>query len=321
MKRTERLLELMLVLNQLHRFTVQELADQFGVSRRTMLRDLQALSEMGVPLLSQPGLHGGYEVMRPHSLPPLSLSPEEAVGMILSYEALEAYAQSPFEVSSLSALTKLRAVLPPDVLGEVEELRQRIAVESSKRAYEAPFLHEMLQASRDQVHVEIEYRSYSGTSRRIVLPYGVQASNGFWYCPSYCYTRKDRVMLRADRITALDRRPDFAGDAPRRGLQEALELERPQNGTLLHLEAWLTEKGRQFAEWHPQLSKHVHRREDGTFVLDDHIAPAEVPMMANLLLSLGNEVDVISPPDVRTRLREEAQKIAARYADENGDRN
>ncbi len=60
MSRTERLLELMIRLRTRGRFTVQELADECGVSRRTMLRDLQALSELGVPLASTPGPGGGY---------------------------------------------------------------------------------------------------------------------------------------------------------------------------------------------------------------------------------------------------------------------
>jgi predicted DNA-binding transcriptional regulator YafY len=58
--RTERLLELITQVRVKGRFTVQEMADEFGVSRRTMLRDLHALSAMGVPLAAVPGPGGGY---------------------------------------------------------------------------------------------------------------------------------------------------------------------------------------------------------------------------------------------------------------------
>ena len=62
--RTTRLLELLVRVQTKPRFTAQELADEFGVSRRMMLRDLNALSGMGVPLCSTPGPGGGYSLPR-----------------------------------------------------------------------------------------------------------------------------------------------------------------------------------------------------------------------------------------------------------------
>jgi predicted DNA-binding transcriptional regulator YafY len=97
----ERLVELMLRLQTLQHFTVQELADEFHLSRRTMLRDLQALSMMGVPLAATPGPHGGYFLVQQQRLLPLSLTEDEAIGIVLSYEALLNYADSPFAVQNL----------------------------------------------------------------------------------------------------------------------------------------------------------------------------------------------------------------------------
>lgn len=63
MSKTTRLLRLWLLISKRKRFTVKQLASEFGVSYRTMLRDLNELSEMGVPLYSEPGKHGGYGVL------------------------------------------------------------------------------------------------------------------------------------------------------------------------------------------------------------------------------------------------------------------
>jgi predicted DNA-binding transcriptional regulator YafY len=64
LSRTARLLELLIRVQTKPRFTAAELAEEFGVSRRTMLRDLSALSEMGLPLRSRPGPGGGYSLPR-----------------------------------------------------------------------------------------------------------------------------------------------------------------------------------------------------------------------------------------------------------------
>lgn len=134
--RTERLLEILIELRTRHRFTVGDMATAHGVSRRTMLRDLQALSAIGVPLAARPGPHGGYELMARERLLPLALTVDEAMGMILSYEAFVRYAQSPFSSQSLSAVTKLRNPMPPDVVARLDRLREVVAVVGPNPEYE-----------------------------------------------------------------------------------------------------------------------------------------------------------------------------------------
>lgn len=70
MSKAKRLNEMIMMVNRKKRFTVGELAQEFGVSKRTVLRDLQELSELGVPLYSETGPHGGYQVLNERILPP-----------------------------------------------------------------------------------------------------------------------------------------------------------------------------------------------------------------------------------------------------------
>lgn len=81
MSKSKRLLELMLTVNRKRKFTVKELAQEFGVSSRTILRDLQELGELGVPLYSEVGPHGGYQVLNERILPPIAFTEEEAVAL------------------------------------------------------------------------------------------------------------------------------------------------------------------------------------------------------------------------------------------------
>src|ERR687892_2855388 len=100
------------------RFTAAELAGEFGVSRRTILRDLQTLLGLGVPLRSTPGPGGGYSLPRGGRRLSPSLTVDEALALIASYEALLRYPVHPFSTQSLSAVTKLRAALPKEVVAE-----------------------------------------------------------------------------------------------------------------------------------------------------------------------------------------------------------
>ncbi len=69
MTKTKRLIDLMMVVYEKRKFTAEQLAEEFGVSYRTMLRYLQELSGMGVPLYSEPGRHGGYSLLHRSKAP------------------------------------------------------------------------------------------------------------------------------------------------------------------------------------------------------------------------------------------------------------
>lgn len=81
MAKSKRVIELMIAINQRKKFTARELADEFEVSIRTIMRDLQVLSELGVPLYTEYGPHGGYRVLRERQLPPITFSEQEAVAI------------------------------------------------------------------------------------------------------------------------------------------------------------------------------------------------------------------------------------------------
>jgi predicted DNA-binding transcriptional regulator YafY len=173
LSRTARLLELMVRVQSKPRFTAAELAGEFEVSRRTILRDLQTLSEMGVPLRSTPGPGGGYSLPRGGRRLSPSLTVDEALGLIVSYEALLRYPVHPFSCEGISAVTKLRAALPKETVSELDRLRRHVAVVEPVREYEAPLLGELLCAALDGTHLKIVYDSIrSGASERVVFPFG-----------------------------------------------------------------------------------------------------------------------------------------------------
>ncbi len=314
MSRTGRLLEIMITLNTTNRFTVNELAVQFSVSRRTMLRDLQLLSEMGVPLSATPGPHGGYTVMRSQQLPPIMLSPIEAVALILSYEAFEQYPDGPFAKENLATLTKLRSILPPEVVQEVDHYRERIAVESPPRDYKTPFIREILQASINRVHVEIEYDSRSGLSSRVIFPYGLVATNGFWYCPSYCYTREEDAYFRADRILNVKRREDFVEPAPNdMSVQRLLKKEPKQLRNRLPFRVYLTKTGCKLADSLPVIGHMITINDDGTGIIDTTIVENDISWYGRFLLGIGKEVRVEEPQAMIEFVRNEIKNMEKMY--------
>lgn len=308
--RAARLLEVLIRLSARPRFTAQELADEFGVSRRTMLRDLHELSAMGVPLAATPGPGGGYALARSGRILPLALTRDEAIGIVLSYEAFLQYAQSPFAAQSLSAITKLRAALPPDVVRDLDRIRRYVAIVGTERRYEAPLLPDLLRAALDGAHLRVVYDSRSGVSERVIAPLGLYAADGFWYCACYDERRRGLLALRADRIAAAE---PVAGHEtpPLPDLRDWLRARETNPPDPLPFRATVTRRGMRSFEL-ATLFEPLAAGDDGG-VIAAAIPASEVEYFAARLLPLGADLVVESPPQLIAALRRLAREILERY--------
>jgi predicted DNA-binding transcriptional regulator YafY len=306
MSRTARLLELLITLRTAPRFTVQALADEFGVSRRTMLRDLHALSEMGVPLSASPGPGGGYGLIARKGLLPLSLTADEAIGIVLSYESFLQYAASPFDVQSLSAVTKLRNAMSPEVVAQLDRIHEHVAIQDPGQRYEAPHLTALLEAAVDAAHLQIVYESLSGVAERLIFPRGVFAWQGLWYVACHDYRREAEVMLRADRVQAVER-AEGREPLPPVPLREWLRTLRSGATNMVRLHATVTDRGSKMIE----LTTLFDSIENNT--VESWIPASEIEYYARHLLVLGTEITVHDPPALIEAMRAQAAAIAERY--------
>src|SRR5260370_2126592 len=94
MNRIDRLTAIILLL-QGGRRTAREIARRFEVSKRTVFRDIEALCEMGVPIVAESGTHGGYTLMPDYTLAPLQLTLREALLLRLALRTLSPLAEPP----------------------------------------------------------------------------------------------------------------------------------------------------------------------------------------------------------------------------------
>src|SRR4051794_14553879 len=108
MNRSDRLTGILLAL-QGGRKTARQLSNRFEVSRRTILRDIDALSQIGVPVVALTGTGGGYEVAAGFWLPPMQLTVDEASLLLIALKGLGPAEGSPFGKGRLTVEEKLRA--------------------------------------------------------------------------------------------------------------------------------------------------------------------------------------------------------------------
>ena len=308
MNKLERLTGILLLL-QAQSLTSEQIAAHFEVSRRTVLRDIQALSELGVPVEAVAGPGGGYRLGEAYLLAPLPLTAREAALLLLSLSTLSRLGDVPFAAEHASLLTKIRALLPDPPPDEVARLLAVLAVDVPERRQRTPFLEALVQAAQRRQAVRVVYRSAERESTQHLLPLAVTTQNGFWYCRAYAFEHEEERTYRVDRMLALT--------PVEREINPALLPEPTPYGHVSHpqIVARLTARGVAEVESEPHLGQLIQREADGSGRLVLRYPPSELDWYARYFARLGMEVEVLAPPELRERLRVIGQRLAERYGE------
>lgn len=199
MKRAERLhaLSEMLRRNGSRGISAERLAREFGVSVRTVKRDLAALDSSGAPVWSRPGPGGGYGLAAGASLPPVSLSPAQAVALMA---AVSAAPDAPYADLAAAGIQKIMDVLDPRTRARADKLAARVwvnAIPSSSRTVRS----RVEEAMAEQRVIRIRYTSKNGsTTARDVEPVLFASTNGQWYLVGWCRLRDAMRWFTVSRI-------------------------------------------------------------------------------------------------------------------------
>jgi len=304
MNRIERLTAIVLLLQD-KPHTSEAIAQHFEVSKRTVLRDVQALSEMGVPIIAREGTGGGYSLPADYSLAPLPLGANEAFLLLLALGAIKALNDLPFIEARATLLAKLHALLPAQHHQETQDLLEAAAIAIPERSQRAPYLGALLEAIRAQHWLEIRYRSAERESTQVIFPRRVFADAGLWYCEAYAHAHEEYRRYRVDRVYAL-RVVTERRDRP----PEPVRYDDPSHPLI---EATLTARGVALTESDPDLARLVQRTADGGGLLQMRCPPSELAWYTRYFAGLGEDIRVHAPEALREGLRNLGLKLVQRY--------
>ena len=199
MSRSERLLDLIQVLRR-HRRPVsgQALADELGVSLRTVYRDIQTLIGQGAAIDGEAGI--GF-VLRPgFVLPPLMFTDEEIEALVLGLRWVAQQTDEPFERAAENALAKVAAVLPDDLRDRIADVGLLVPAPQADPIDLAP----LRQAIRSEHKVILDYTDKSGErTRRTIWPIAIGFFEQTRVIAAWCELRDDFRHFRTDRVAQL----------------------------------------------------------------------------------------------------------------------
>jgi predicted DNA-binding transcriptional regulator YafY len=312
MNRTERLTAILLLLQGMQEkpATAEQIAQHFELSRRTVLRDMQALSEMGVPIIAREGPGGGYSLPASYTLEPLALNSNEAFLLLLALNTINRLSDAPFAAERASLAAKLRSLLPHAQLTDLDRLLEKVGVATPERHQRAPFLDALVHALREERWLKLAYQSPERLSQAHVRPLDVYSQEGYWYCRAFLAEKQREQTYRVDRILALD--------APEDGFQEAALIEPLPYGHPSHPEirAGLSARGALIVEIEPDIAANLRPNPDKSASLVFRCPPSELDYFARYFAGLGADIQVHAPPELREKMAAIGQGLVQRYQPE-----
>ena len=201
MSRAERLLDLLQILRR-HRAPVTgpALAEELGVSIRTLYRDIATLQAQGADIRGEPGL--GYVLLPGFTLPPLMFSADEIEALVLGSRWVGVRGDVRLGAAARNAVAKIRAVLPGDLRDSVDAATLTVPMIASEPAVVDVAAIRM--AIRGERKLRIAYRNNDGEeSTRTIWPLLIGFFDRVLVVPAWCELRQDYRAFRVDRIRSL----------------------------------------------------------------------------------------------------------------------
>ena len=308
MNRIDRLTAILLLLQRGKR-SAAEIAQHFEVSRRTIQRDIDALCEMGIPIAADLGVTGGYSLPSDYSLPPLALTLHEALLLRLALSSLSQLSATPFKQERESLLAKIQTLLPQRESEHLEQLTNTLSLNVPSLPYPTPFLDQLLESARGQQWVCVTYRSEKGVSEQTILPTHLRTHEGLWYCDAYSHERQAWRIYRVDRFLDVKAAPS----PPQ--LEHPASIPTREHPSYPEVRIHLTARGVLRLEHDAYLGLRLQRQDNGEGLLGLHWRTEEYDWLVRVLLSLGTDAEILAPEELRTRVQQEAQKIACHYTE------
>lgn len=317
MNKTDRMLAIILEMQRKGVLRAEDLACTFETSVRTIYRDVQALSEAGVPIIGAPGT--GYSLMEGYFLPPISFTVEEAVTLLIGTDFIEQRFDRDYGAKAQASRKKIEGILPTSIQREADRVRRTVKLvkgyETVATSREKSAIETIRHAILGERKVSFGYakpKAGIGGSRhsyRLVAPYGLVLVRGSWILIAYCDLRQDIRHFRLSRMEEL-----------------AMSEEKYKLPADFQLKAYIPKDNRSIEvrlQASPVISDRVKESE---YYFIDQMQEVHEGLLVTMrvraiddvlqwVLGWGAEIEVLEPEALRERVYEEALRLLRCYGD------
>ena len=301
-----RFLSIIIIVSQKGLVTARELAEHFEVSSRTIYRDIEKISEAGIPIAATGGSGGGYYIMEGYKLNNLFLNKQEMEPLIAVMGNLKFLFGKNQQFNDI--------VLKFESLRNSErEEYDKLIINMSHFSMEQELREYLFSANKaieENRRMEFEYiNRRMECSKRIVEPIQIEFTDGQWYIIGYCKIREDYRKFKLVRVRNMK-----LGDAFIRNPISKEEIRKIFNksyekSSILVTLKFSNEIGERLSEYFSK--DKIKLLENGAYIVEDFFPEDEG--LKKFILGFGNDCEVIGPDKLRKEMMEYIKNIYSKY--------
>lgn len=306
----DRLISILVVLLRKERVQAKELAEMFGVSVRTILRDVDTINLAGIPIVTYQGFNGGIGIAEGYRLDKSILTSDDMAAILAALKGMDGTIQD----ARYEVLTeKLKNTLSSAQMETLDLKTNQLMIDLSPwggNGRPKEIITQLRQAIEQFREIEFVYTDAEGrsTSRR-GEPYTLVLKGQNWYVYVWCLMRRGFRLFKVTRMKDLVVLDRFFEPRPEARSRQPLEQMWQTDETIVELELIFDAGMEQMAEeW---FSGEWFKREDGRFQVN--IAWPENKWLYGFLLSFGPGLEVAGPPHIRALIAQAAGEILNKY--------
>ncbi|WP_144502895.1 helix-turn-helix transcriptional regulator [Bacillus pumilus] len=311
MKKSERLNQELIFLSDKYSFQLKDLETEFGISKRTALRDMEELESMGLAFYVQPGRHGGYRLVNQSPLVPIYFNTDEVQAIFFALKALDLVSATPFKKSYSQIRQKLFATMSDERKQMITETLEVIHYYNVAPVSEQNHLELILQAMMEDQIVKMTYTQYE--IKRIRLQFlELFYRNGIWFTKAYDVQNKKWGIYRCDFMKNL-----IIEEGEERGTYtkeelKAMEIEYEKTYHDISFKCRLTEKGKEkFLKNHyPNMRLEIV--DDTPYIMGGY-NEEELSYMTHYLITFGKHVKIEYPDELKESYLIQLQEMIDQY--------
>jgi predicted DNA-binding transcriptional regulator YafY len=203
MNRIDRVSAILIQLQSRRVVKASDIAERFGISLRTVYRDVKTLEEAGIPIIGEAGV--GYSIMDGYRLPPVMFTREEATAFLTAEKFVEKLTDASTTEHHKSAMYKIRAILKTAEKNLLEDIDSKIEVlksHSQLRVDNKDHIQTLLNSIARKNIITIDYFANHSQehTKRDLEPIGIFYKDSYWHLIAWCRMRNDYRDFRIDRI-------------------------------------------------------------------------------------------------------------------------
>lgn len=303
MKKSERLTQELLYLQGKTTFHLADLMETFAISKRTAVRDVQSLEELGLPLVVEAGRYGGYQILK-NQLTPLYFDNNERYTLFFALQLLQKLSDSPFDRSYQGLRRKLLQSFYQGDTDWLEKMETAVSLQGVPQLTSAPILSALFSAIVQEQVIQFTYQRYQKTNKT-VQPYQLDFRAGYWYCLAFDCQKQAFRRYRCDAMQGLV--VTTTKGYPLDQLARKQTQQRVITQTLAYQIRLIPQvKERVMQERYPDMRVTERSSE---LCLDGYISENELDFLADFLLQFGPTIKEIEPLALKQAYTEKVRRM------------